>query len=254
MVGTAVVGDVSAQQALGLAVVLGAGAVVDGVGGPAVPTEECDLVLLLDACAGGLGEVLGWDPCSGAGCGGALVGGVEELSGGPGACGAAADAQGVEQGAVVLAEEGVGPQDACGGVGAHVVGVGPVPGAEEGDQEGPRWSSFSGQEAIEGVGASGDGEREAVGDPVSADLAGAVERVCELGQVGHWPVPFMETAGLSCLSSSGSGLGGAGSRGPGGGGTPSGLGGRGSGWSLSHPLPVSVAGGADIGMCQVVVD
>lgn len=239
--GAAVVGDVLAQQASGFVVVLGAGAVVEWVGGPAVPSEECDLVCFFDAGAGCLGEVLGWDPCPGAGFGGAVVGGLEELCGGPGACCAAADAQGVEQGAVVVSEEGFGPQDVCGGVGAYVVGVGPVFGAEEGDQKGPWWLSFGGQEAVEGVGAAGDCECESVGDSVSADPAGACQGVRELGQVGHGRVlSGVEQGRPSAAASLGPGLGVPGSRGRGAVSAVPRLGGRAPGRASSHRPIVSV--------------
>lgn len=232
------VGDVLAEQFEGLGVVEGAGAVVDGVGGPAVPAEERGFVGFLDVGARGSGELVGRNPGLGSGSVGAVVGGVEELADGPGAGGAAADAEGVQEGPVVGAEVGGGPQDAGAVVGSGVVGMGPVVGADEGYQEGPWWLPFGGEETVEGVGPSGDGEGEAVEDSVSSCLSGAVEGLCELGQVGHWPVPFRGRGGWSVVASSGSGLLFPRSRGPVGAGASSGLGGRASGLVLSRPAPI----------------
>lgn len=180
-----VLGDVFAEKSAGLVEVLGCDVARAGVGDVISPPEQGGLVLFLDAGAGGLGEVLGWDPCPGAGADGAVVGGVEELAGGPWAAGAAGQAKGVQEGAVVLAEESGGPQGAGVRAGAYGVGVGPVGGAEQGSQEGPRLGSFCGQEAVESVGASGDVEGEAVEHAAPAGFAGVCEGFGELGQVGH---------------------------------------------------------------------
>ena len=102
VVGSAVVGDVLAEQLAGLVVVLGAGAVSEGVVLPGLPSEEVDLVFFLDVGAGGFGELVGWDPGSGSGFAGAVVGGFEEQAGGPWSGAAASDVEGVEEASVVV--------------------------------------------------------------------------------------------------------------------------------------------------------
>lgn len=92
-----VLGDVFAEKSAGLVEVLGCDVARAGVGDVISPPEQGGLVLFLNAGAGGLGEVLGWDPCPGAGADGAIVGGVEELAGGPWAAGAAGQAKGVQE-------------------------------------------------------------------------------------------------------------------------------------------------------------
>lgn len=76
-------------------------------------------------------------------------------------------------------------------------------GADEGYEECPGWFSFGGEDAVELVGAAADIKGEAVEDAVSSCSLGAPESLCELGQVGHWPVPFWGHGGPSAVASLG---------------------------------------------------
>ena len=100
VVGRAVLGGVFAEESSGL-VVPGDVARL-GVGDVVIPSEEVDLVFFLDVGAGGFGELVGWDPGSGSGFAGAVVGGFEEQAGGPWSGAAASDVEGVEEASVVV--------------------------------------------------------------------------------------------------------------------------------------------------------
>jgi len=64
---------------------------------------------------------------------------------------------------------------------------------------------LGGEDAVELVGAAAGLEGEAVEDAVSSCSSGAPEGLCELGQVGHWPVPFWGRGGRSAVASVGCG-------------------------------------------------
>ena len=158
-----------------------------------------------------------------------------------------------------------------GGADGDVVGVCPMVGADEGYKECPGWFSFGGEDAVELVSAAAGVEGEAVEDAVSSCSSGAPEGLCELGQVGHWLVPFWGHGGRSVVASLGcDGLpvvalvgpvgGFCWSWWPGGGGASPGRGGRAPGPVPSHPSPIvpvtcdryscgEIRGGRDGGFC-----
>lgn len=238
VVGRAVLSGIFAEEPSGLGEVVPGDVARLGVGDVVKPSEEVDLVFFLDVGAGGFGELVGRDPGSGSDFAGAVVGGFEEQAGGPWSGAAASDVEGVEEASVVGCEEGAGSKDAAVAAGDDVVGVRPVVGADEGYEECPGWFSFGGEDAVELVGAAADIKGEAVEDAVSSCSLGAPESLCELRQVGHWPVPFWGHGGRSVVALAGPAGGFCWSWWPGGGGASPGRGGRAPGTASSHTSPI----------------
>ena len=81
-------------------------------------------------------------------------------------------------------------------------------------------------------------EGEAVEDAVSSCSSGVPEGLCELGQVGHWSVPFWGCGGRSVVALVGPVGGFCWSWWSGGGGVSPGWGGRAPGLASSHPTPI----------------